>query len=104
MTGNRFDGVVFANELLDNLPFRVVERRDATWWEVRVAVEGTGANASVVATVSDDGKGFSGSRKESGLRNLRDRAASVGGSCEIESGVGAGTVVRWRAPLDGSAG
>jgi len=72
--------------------------------EVRVAVEGTGANASVVATVSDDGKGFSGSRKESGLRNLRDRAASVGGSCEIEPGVGAGTVVRWRAPLDGSAG
>ena len=72
--------------------------------EVRVAVEGSGAHASVVATVSDDGKGFSGRRRESGLRNLRDRAASVGGSCEIESDVGAGTVVRWRAPLDGSAG
>jgi SAM-dependent MidA family methyltransferase len=34
------DGVVLANELLDNLPFRVVERRDAIWWEVRVAVDG----------------------------------------------------------------
>ena len=34
------DGVVLANELLDNLPFRIVERRDGTWWEVRVAVDG----------------------------------------------------------------
>jgi signal transduction histidine kinase len=71
--------------------------------EVRVAVEGSGSGVSVVATVSDDGKGFSGPRKESGLRNLRDRATSVGGSCEIESDVGTGTVVRWRAPLNGSA-
>ncbi len=41
-------GVVFANELLDNLPFRVVERRDRTWWEVRVAVDGDGLVESVV--------------------------------------------------------
>jgi SAM-dependent MidA family methyltransferase len=34
------DGVVIANELLDNLPFRVVERRDGDWWEVRVGVDG----------------------------------------------------------------
>jgi SAM-dependent MidA family methyltransferase len=34
------DGVVIANELLDNLPFRVVERRDDAWWEVRVGVDG----------------------------------------------------------------
>jgi signal transduction histidine kinase len=72
--------------------------------DVEVAVEGSGAGASVVATVRDDGRGFSGPRRESGLRNLRDRASSVGGSCEIESGLGAGTVVRWRAPLNGSAG
>ena len=72
--------------------------------DVEVAVEGSGAATSVVATVRDDGTGFSGPRRESGLRNLRDRASSVGGSCEIESGPGAGTVVRWRAPLDGSAG
>jgi NADH dehydrogenase [ubiquinone] 1 alpha subcomplex assembly factor 7 len=31
-------GVVLANELLDNLPFRVVERRADGWWEVRVGV------------------------------------------------------------------
>jgi SAM-dependent MidA family methyltransferase len=34
------DGVVIANELLDNLPFRVAERRDGAWWEVRVGVDG----------------------------------------------------------------
>jgi NADH dehydrogenase [ubiquinone] 1 alpha subcomplex assembly factor 7 len=32
------DGVVFANELLDNLPVRVVERRGGGWWEVRVGL------------------------------------------------------------------
>jgi len=33
-----FAGVVFANELLDNLPFRVVERTDDGWSELRVGV------------------------------------------------------------------
>ena len=33
-------GVVFANELLDNLPFRVVERTADGWSEVRVGVAG----------------------------------------------------------------
>ena len=42
------DGVVFANELLDNLPFRIVERRDGAWWEVRVAVDGDALVESVV--------------------------------------------------------
>ena len=32
-------GVVTANELLDNLPFAVVERADAEWFEVRVALD-----------------------------------------------------------------
>ena len=33
----RADGVVIANELLDNLPFRLLERGATTWGEVRVA-------------------------------------------------------------------
>ena len=46
------DGVVLANELLDNLPFRIVERRDSSWWEVRVAVDGDALVENVVpATV-----------------------------------------------------
>jgi SAM-dependent MidA family methyltransferase len=42
------DGVVLANELLDNLPFRVVERRAGEWWEVRVALDGDDLVENVV--------------------------------------------------------
>jgi SAM-dependent MidA family methyltransferase len=35
-------GVVLANELLDNLPFRLVERRDDGWQEVLVGLAGDG--------------------------------------------------------------
>jgi SAM-dependent MidA family methyltransferase len=34
------DGVVFANELLDNLPFGIAEFDGSQWFEVRVGVEG----------------------------------------------------------------
>ena len=37
------DGVVIANELLDNLPFDVVERTADGWLEIRVGVTDTGA-------------------------------------------------------------
>ena len=36
LPAHRFTGVVLANELLDNLPFRLLERRAPTWLEVRV--------------------------------------------------------------------
>lgn len=36
----RVDGVVFANELLDNLPIAVVERNETGWSEVRVTLAG----------------------------------------------------------------
>ncbi len=47
------DGVVLANELLDNLPFRIVERRDGTWWEVRVAVDGDALVESLVPAAGE---------------------------------------------------
>ena len=34
------DGVVLANELLDNVPFRLVERQGEGWLEVRVTLDG----------------------------------------------------------------
>lgn len=40
MPSQRFTGVVLANELLDNLPFRLFERRDGGWSEVRVGLDG----------------------------------------------------------------
>ncbi len=43
-------GAIVANELLDNLPFRLLERRDGTWWEVVVAA--AEPSGSVVPTVS----------------------------------------------------
>jgi SAM-dependent MidA family methyltransferase len=46
-------GVVLANELLDNLPFRVVERRGGAWWEVRVAVVREELVESVVPAASE---------------------------------------------------
>src|SRR5258705_205582 len=47
-----FTGVVLANELLDNLPFRVVERRVDGWSEVRVGVtEGRFEEDVIPATV-----------------------------------------------------
>ncbi len=36
LPAGRFEGVVLANELLDNLPFRLLERSDGGWSEVRV--------------------------------------------------------------------
>jgi signal transduction histidine kinase len=69
--------------------------------DVVVAVEGPVDTGWVTATVRDDGVGFSGPDRVSGLRNLRDRADSVGGSFEIESTPGHGTLARWRAPLSG---
>jgi len=67
--------------------------------DVVVAVEGPVDTGRVTATVRDDGVGFATLERRSGLRNLRERAQSVGGSFEIESTPGEGTVARWRAPL-----
>lgn len=40
MPGQPFVGVVLANELLDNLPVVLLERRGGSWMEVRVGEEG----------------------------------------------------------------
>ena len=47
-----FTGVVVANELLDNLPVRIVERTDVGWSEVRVGLEPDGTLAEVVVPAS----------------------------------------------------
>jgi signal transduction histidine kinase len=50
--------------------------------------------------VSDDGGGFNGAVAEgTGLTNMRDRLAAVGGELEITSGPGKGTVVSGSVPL-----
>jgi SAM-dependent MidA family methyltransferase len=47
-------GVVIANELLDNLPVRIVERAADGWSEVRVALAPDGALEEVVVPAPDD--------------------------------------------------
>lgn len=53
----------------------------------------------VVLEVVDDGGGFVDHRSGSGLSNMADRVAAVGGRLEIESRVGVGTKVVARVPF-----
>ena len=43
-----FDGMIVANELLDNLPFDIVERTATGWSEVRVGMDDRGALTEVL--------------------------------------------------------
>ena len=63
--------------------------------EVSVRVGGD----SLELTVTDDGRGVDPGAPRSGLDNMRARAAEHGGTLEVESEAGAGTVVRWVVPL-----
>ncbi len=49
------DGVVLANELLDNVPFRLLERRVGGWLEVRVTALGSELVELTVPTDDDTG-------------------------------------------------
>lgn len=67
---------------------------------VRVTLSSDGEN--VALEVSDDGKGFvypPPADHGHGLRNLRERAAALGGELSIESETGTGTLVRVTIPL-----
>ena len=93
-------GCVGASRLIASVARSTAARHaEAKRVDVRVAVAGTTADGHVLVTVEDDGRGFAGHTRESGLRNLRERAATVGGTCAVESTPGIGTVVRWQAPL-----
>lgn len=48
MPSDRAVGVVLANELLDNLAFDLIERRDGRWYEVRVGVSADGTFGEVL--------------------------------------------------------
>jgi signal transduction histidine kinase len=63
---------------------------------VSLAVEGGGVSLSV----ADDGKGFERSNLSGvGLSSMRERAEAIGGSLEVESGVGSGTRVVLKAAM-----
>ena len=56
------------------------------------------AGGDVVLTVSDDGVGYQPGPRSSGVRNMADRAAALGGSCDVTGRDGGGTDVVWRVP------
>jgi signal transduction histidine kinase len=80
--------------------------RHARATRVEVVVDATvrlpDGRAAVRLTVADDGVGIPDGGRRSGLRNLRRRAESLGGSSSCERGLGGaagGTTVIWEAPL-----
>jgi signal transduction histidine kinase len=90
----------FVREALSNV------LKHASAGQVRVSILREGAE--MVASVSDDGKGFdpdqAGPSKGYGLRNMAERAKAFGGSFHLSSHPGLGTTVTLRLPLDSVTG
>ncbi len=64
---------------------------------VKVEIE---ADASgILLRVTDDGSGLPAERRESGLRNIRRRAAEHGGAVWLSDAEPHGTVLEWRVPV-----
>ena len=70
--------------------------RHAPGSAVRIGLAGSGAG--VAFTVADDGPGFdpAAGTHGTGLRNMSDRLAALGGSCQVDSSPGCGTTVSGR--------
>ena len=77
-------------EALDNAA------RHAPGSAVRISLAGD--RGQITFMVTDDGPGFDPAAVPagSGLRNMSDRLAALGGSCQIDSGPGRGTTVAGR--------
>jgi signal transduction histidine kinase len=81
-----------ASEALTN----VTKHANAASCTIRLTADGE----ALVVEVADDGSGIAaGTPSGVGLVSLRERAAELGGKCEIECPESGGTVVRARLPL-----
>jgi signal transduction histidine kinase len=80
-------------EILNN----IVRHAGATAVNIEVTIE----PRQLRLTVSDDGRGFDSSAavEGQGLRNMRRRCGSVGGSVDVMSRQGTGTSVRLTLPV-----
>ena len=52
--------------------------------------------------IADDGAGITADRAWSGLANLTERAAELGGGLLVEAAEDGGTRLEWRVPLAGA--
>ncbi|KAB8183925.1 GAF domain-containing protein [Nonomuraea phyllanthi] len=73
----------------------VVRHSRATRASVLLEVGG----AELVLEVTDDGVGLGETGRRSGLRNIEERAARLGGTAQLETPEEGGTRLRWRVPL-----
>jgi len=67
----------------------------------RVTVSLSGRNGELTFSVADDGRGFDAETTPlgSGMQNMADRLAALGGSIEVRSRPGEGTTVAGRLPV-----
>jgi signal transduction histidine kinase len=70
---------------------------------IDLIVESVEDRSSLRLEVRDNGRGFVMGPGNSGLRNMRERAESVGGMFDVESDPESGTTIRWIAPLGNRA-
>ena len=99
----RFDGPLetiaegTASELLATLREALSNvARHAAAGSVEIVVH---AGDEIRLRVVDDGRGLSDHRSEgNGIRNMKARAARLGGHCHIGAGPDGGTVVEWQIP------
>ena len=75
--------------------------RHANASKVEVTVE---AGPVLVLLVRDNGTGIKETGRRSGLANLADRAALLGGTMRAGPAEGGGTELEWRVPLPGPSG
>jgi signal transduction histidine kinase len=66
--------------------------------KVEVTVE---AGPELVLLVRDNGTGIKETGRRSGLANLAERAALLGGTMRVQPADGGGTELEWRVPLQG---
>ncbi|GLW70910.1 histidine kinase [Kitasatospora phosalacinea] len=65
----------------------------------RVEVTLQAAGGQVALTVQDDGVGIPAQGRRSGLRNLEERARTLGGTLTVTAPPAGGTLLNWTAPL-----
>jgi PAS domain S-box-containing protein len=76
----------------------VAKHASATSVTIHVTIE----SSDLVLVVADNGRGIGEPTGfGSGLTNMDERAAALGGRCNISSPSAGGTTVEWRVPVDG---